>query len=218
MGLSKFIYENIRLDDTRQLISFDYTIETESEVYNLTETLKMPASLPDSSTVDRVLRALHIALGISYYKTYLPPTIDHAYSMTSEEAEFWNSVFKNGLGEFLFKNGLSAERLAKFTEQTGQIVPGVEDDINWQETALLGIGGGKDSIVAGELLKELGIPTSGFVLATGENRGQAQAVADVMQIEMLGVERRIDPQILELNRRADTYNGHIPISLIFALI
>lgn len=218
MGLSKFIYENIRLDDARQLISFDYTIETESEVYKLTETMKMPTSLPDSGTVDRVLRALHIALGISYYKTFLPPMIDHGYSMTSEEADFWNSVFRNGLGEFLYKNGLSADKLAKFSKQTGPIVPGVDDDIDWQETALLGIGGGKDSIVAGELLKELGIPTSGFVLATGENRGQAQAVTDVMQIEMLGVERRIDPQILELNRRTGTYNGHVPISLIFALI
>ena len=147
MGLSKFIYENIRLDDNRQLISFDYTIETESDAYSLTETLKMPDSLPDNSTVDRVLRALHIALGISYYKTFLPATIDHAYSMTSAEADFWNNVFKNGLGEFLYKNGFNSDKLAKFSEQTGTIKPDVDDDIRWQETALLGIGGGKDSIV-----------------------------------------------------------------------
>ncbi len=218
MSASKFIYKNIRLDDMRQLISFDYTIETESQVFNVTETLKMPASLPDSSTVDRILRALHIALGISYYKTFLPPTIDHAYSMTGVEADFWNSIFKNGLGEFLYKNGLSSNKLAKFYEQTGTITPGAEDNIDWQETALLGIGGGKDSIVAGELLKKLAIPTTGFVLATGENRGQAQAVADKMQIEMLGIERRINPQLLELNKLQGAYNGHVPISLIFALI
>ena len=218
MGLSKFIYENIRLDDNRQLISFDYTIETESDAYSLTETLKMPDSLPDNSTVDRVLRALHIALGISYYKTFLPATIDHAYSMTSAEADFWNNVFKNGLGEFLYKNGFNSDKLAKFSEQTGTIKPDVDDDIRWQETALLGIGGGKDSIVAGELLKKLAILTTGFVLATGENKGQAQAVADTMQIEMLGIERRIDPQLLELNKLQSAYNGHVPISLIFALV
>ena len=46
--------------------------------------------------------------------------------------------------------------------------------------AILGIGGGKDSIVAGELLKGCSLPFDGFVMATGEQRGQAQAVADIM--------------------------------------
>lgn len=218
MRATKFIYENVRLDGARQVINFDYAIVTDSETFNLSETLKLPTFLPVSDTVDRVLRALHLSLGISYYKTFTPDTIDHAYSMTDVEADFWNSVFRNGLGEFLYKNHLNADVLAKFKEQTGSVIPGVDDDTNWAETACLGIGGGKDSIVAGELLKKLDIPTTGFVLATGENRGQAQAVADVMQIEMLGIERRLDPQILELNKLAGAYNGHVPISLVFALV
>lgn len=218
MSEAKFIYENVRLDEARRVISFDFIIETETQSYNLTETLKLPVPLPVSDGIDRVLRALHLALGISYYKTFLPPTIDHAYKMTMGEANFWNSVFKNGLGEFLYKNNLSADRLAKFFEQDGGIIPGDSDEANWQEAAILGIGGGKDSIVAGELLKEFKIPTTGFVLATGDNKGQSKAVADTMQIEMLSVERRIDPQILSLNKLEGTYNGHVPVSLIFALV
>jgi len=206
------------LDEARQTICFDYAIETDNATYSLTETIKLPTPLPVSSTADRILRALHLSLGISYYKTFIPDTIDHAYSMDGDEASFWNSVFRNGLGEFLYKNQLSADVLAKFTEQPGNVVPGTDDDISWTETALLGIGGGKDSIVAGELLKKLDIPLCGFVLATGENRGQAQAVANEMQIEMLGVERRLDPQILELNKLEGAYNGHVPISLVFALV
>ena len=104
MRATKFIYENVRLDGARQVINFDYAIVTDSETFNLSETLKLPTFLPVSDTVDRVLRALHLSLGISYYKTFIPGTIDHAYSMTDEEADFWKSVFRNGLGEYLYKN------------------------------------------------------------------------------------------------------------------
>jgi hypothetical protein len=83
---------------------------------------------------------------------------------------------------------------------------------------MLGIGGGKDSIVAGELLKLAGIPLRGFVLATGEILGQTQAVSEVMGIELTAIKRVIDPQILEINKIDGSFNGHIPISLIFGLV
>ncbi|MCA9328729.1 hypothetical protein KC959_03085 [Candidatus Saccharibacteria bacterium] len=213
-----FVYENVRVSDDRLTISFDYRVDTDEQTFALTETLKLPSPLKQSGTSDRILRALHLALGISYYKTFIPPQIDHAYRMDASEATFWNDVFRNGLGEFLYKNQLSAGQLARFEPQEGLVVPDGNEDIDWQNAALLGIGGGKDSVVAGELLKALEIPVTGFVLATGENRGQAQAVADVMGVEMLGVERRLDPQILDMNNVPGAYNGHVPISLVFALV
>jgi hypothetical protein len=214
-----FVYENVRVSEDRYSVSFDYRIETDLDTFSLSESITFPLPLPQQSdTVDRLLRALHLALGISYYKTFLPPEIDYAYAMNEDEATFWNEVFKHGLGEFLYKNNRSAQDLAQFHAQEGTITPGSTDDIAWQNSALLGIGGGKDSIVAGELLKELGTNVKGFVLATGDNKGQAQAVADVMGVDLLAIERRIDKKILELNTLEGALNGHIPISLIFALV
>ncbi len=213
-----FSYENVRVSDNRMIINFDYRIDTDEKTFNLTESLTLPNPLPDSNVVDRLLRALHLALGISYYKTFIPPTIDHAYQMDQTEADFWNSVFLNGLGEFLYKNNLSASSLATFKPQAGTIIPGQQDDVEWQQNAFLGIGGGKDSIVAGELLKGLEIPTKGFVLATGNNTGQAAAVADKMHVSISVVERRLDNQILDMNKLEGAYNGHVPISLVFALV
>lgn len=213
-----FRYENIRVSDDRTIVEFDYQIETDAQTFSLTESLTLPSPLISNSTIDKALRALHLALGISYYKTFIPPEIDHGYAMDENEAGFWNDVFTNGLGEFLYTNKLTASQLAKFSPQEGTIkIEGI-DDVAWTESALLGIGGGKDSIVAGELLKQLDVPAKGFVLATGENRGQAQAVADIMGVAMLGVERRLDQQILEMNKLDGAYNGHVPISLIFALV
>ncbi len=212
-----FRYENIRLDEHRKSVFFDYTLETDEESFSMTESLTFPVAIPENDVTNRLLRALHLALGISYYKSYIPPKIVHGYSMSEQEAEFWNTVFLNGLGEFLYKNNLSAERIAKFQQQEGTIVIGSTDTIAWKDTVLLGIGGGKDSIVAGELFKELDIAVESFVLATGNNTGQAQAVADVMGVPLHVIQRRLDPQIIELNKRDDALNGHIPISLIFAL-
>jgi hypothetical protein len=213
-----FVYENVRVSDDRKTINFDYRIDTDEKSFNLTESLTFPSQLPINDSVDRLLRALHLALGISYYKSFIPPKIDHAYKMDQDEADFWNDVFKNGLGEFLYINDLNADQLAKFLPQEGNVLPGETDNIQWHKSALLGIGGGKDSIVAGEILSELKVPLKGFVLATGDNRGQAQAVADKMGVSMLAVERRVDQQILEINKLEGAYNGHIPISLIFALV
>lgn len=214
----KFIYKNIRVDNARHEILFDYRLETSDKSYEFTESLILPIALPDNDTVNSILRALHIALGISYYKATLPPLIDHGYDMDESEAEFWNLVFTNGLGEFLYKNNLEVDRIAKFSEQSGTIHIGNNNPASLDDRALLGIGGGKDSIVAGELLKDLQIKTTGFVLATGENRGQALSVSETMGVDLLAVERRIDPKLLKLNKIPGTYNGHVPISLIFALV
>ena len=212
-----FVYENIVISDDRKTVDFTYRIDTDEKSFNMREKIEFPDPLPTSSTTDRLLCALHLALGISYYKTFIPPAIDHGYSMDSSEAEFWNTIFERGLGEFLYKNKIDPAKLAKFKSQQGSVKPGSQDDINWNDTALLGVGGGKDSIVAGELLKDMNIPTTGFVLATQSNRGQTQDVVGKMGINLLPIKRYLDEQILNLNDTEGAYNGHIPISLIFAL-
>lgn len=83
--------------------------------------------------------------------------------------------------------------------------------------ALLGIGGGKDSIVAGELLKSLDIPVAGYVLATGSATGQTLEVAKKMKIGMHIIERTIDSSLMLLQERPDAYKGHIPVSALFAI-
>ncbi len=213
----RFYYDNIKISGDRKTINFYFHIDTDQTSIIFNETFTVPLPVPESKTVDRLLRSLHLALGISYYKVYFPPEIEHPYQMDEEEASFWNTIFRNGLGEFLYINKLSADNIATFHAQSGTITYEDTDDVSWYRHALLGIGGGKDSIVAGELLKKIKLPTTGFVLATGTNQGQAYAVAKTMEYNLFTVERRIDAQLLELNKQDDTYNGHIPISVIFAL-
>ncbi len=196
---------------------FCYEIDRDGKKYNLEETINFSLAIPRCSERESLLRALHIALSMSYYKTFVPPVIEHPYEMTEIEASFWNIVYKHGLGEFLYKNQLKPDTLAEFKLQGGKKLPTIEN-IELDESAVLGIGGGKDSIVAGELLSDLNIPFNGFVMATGEQLGQTKAVASTMNVDLLVVNRQIDLQILEMNSEDGAYNGHIPISLIFGLV
>lgn len=212
-----FSYEQVHLDTDKQTVHFDYSLNHAGQAHRLSETLRFPVPLKDTDEQRAALRALHIALGVSYYKTFLPPVIEHPYKMDDAEAAFWNDVWRGGLGEFLYVNNLSPDQLARFAAQDGiGYEPSAAPSVSGG--ALLGIGGGKDSIVAGELLKQAGVPLQGFVMATGEQLGQAKAVADVMGITLHVVERTLDKQLLELQELPGGYKGHVPISLIFGLI
>lgn len=212
----KFTYTETAWEDNRSTAVFRYQITTDEKTFNLEEKLVFPVSIPKTAESEKLIRALHLGLGVSYYKSFIPPVIEHPYKITSVEADFWNGIYKNGLGEFLYKNQISSDRLAKFVEQDGDVIDAPEKS-EWNDTVMLGIGGGKDSIVAGELLKEISANLEGFVLATGDNLGQTKDVSDVMGVNLNIVKRVIDSQIFEINETEGSFNGHIPISLVFAL-
>jgi hypothetical protein len=214
----EFIYDTVEWSQDRREATFRFTIRTDEQSFRLSESIAFAETIPDSYEAAQLERALHLALGMSYYKAFIPPVITHAYAMTDVEASFWNTVFKNGYGEFLYKNRLSYNQLAQFTKQDGNKIDRNKKRQKLEEKALLGIGGGKDSIVAGELLKAIGVPVTGFVLATGEVLGQTQQVSDVMEIQLLAIKRQIDRQIMGINKLEGARNGHIPISFIFGLI
>jgi hypothetical protein len=221
----QFIYRQLHVSADHTTVTFEFTLRHDGQAHDLAETLTFPAPLCDTPAQQRSLRALHLALGVSYYKLFVPPLIAQPYAMDAAEADFWNDVWHNGLGEFLYVNKLPAERVTRFEAQDGlrftdaaeaHDAANARDDS--KQGALLGIGGGKDSIVAGELLKALGVPVTGFVMATGEERGQAAAVAEAMGVELLAVERRMDKQFMALRELPDAYHGHVPISMIFGLV
>ncbi len=213
-----FIYRQFRIHDDRRTVSFIYQLIHDGIEHDLDEVLVFPSALPDVPNLHAALRALHIALGISYYKTFLPERMEHPYQMDSSEAIFWNDVWRNGLGEFLYVNHLSPDRLAQFTAQNGSAFELSAPERTDSRKALLGIGGGKDSILAGETLKAAGLDIEGFVMATGEQLGQAKAVADTMHVRLHVVERTLDRQLLTLQEQPGAHKGHVPISLVFGLV
>lgn len=212
-----FLYTSFKVSENRRDVSLFYEIINGDDIHVLGETFNFEAPLPDCYETNQTLRALHLACGISYYKIFMPPELRHPYAMDAEETSFWNTVYRGGLAEFLYTNQLDPQQLAQFSRQAGASYEKTAL-LSLQNRALLGVGGGKDSVIAAEALKLLAVPLEGFVMATGEALGQAASVAEVMGIPLQIVNRQIDTQLLTLQQQRGSYKGHIPISLIFALV
>ena len=163
--------------------------------------------------IENLFQNIALALGISYWKLVCPVKIELGkYQLSEPEAHFWTTIYTKGLGEFAYKNNLDLKSKVSFP-----INKKIQATITYscRDRSLLFIGGGKDSIVAGELLKNCQKPFDGFALHKIELQDKT---AQIMGIPLIAIERVMDPAFFEYQKRDDIYKGHVPVSLFYALI
>ncbi|MCR4286300.1 MAG: hypothetical protein NUW00_05375, partial [Candidatus Kaiserbacteria bacterium] len=151
----------------------------------------------------------------SYWKLFCPEEILVLTSKLShKQAEYWISVYVKGLGEFFYKNKIDFRTLLTFPTEEKTVSTMPASPI--YHTLLVGIGGGKDSAVSVELLKEHEIAIEGFVLQTQKPYPIVDSMLQASEISSLACMRIVDPTLFTLNKRDDVYNGHVPISAIYS--
>lgn len=167
----------------------------------------------DPEALDRAVQLLWLVAGISYYKTYLPPKIDtsnaRVYGVTSL---FLQETYQRGLGEFFYVNGLDPNTRCVLPETINALVPMSVKNVH--DGLLVGIGGGKDSLVSAELLRN---SRSNIATWSLNHRSQLEPLIERIKLPHFFVEREWDPQLSELNKQG-AYNGHVPISAIIACV
>lgn len=211
---TRFQFCGYVFDASKLNISFEYAVHfVEGESLQFTETIVLPEAVlePDAQLLENCLESLHLILGISYYKTYCPPVIELPFTLSKEQAEFWETVYRKGLGEFLYRNTLDPDMLAKFPFGT---VEKQSVRVKTTDRMLLGIGGGKDSIVAAELLRDFTMTS--FLVETQRPDPISEAVIGEIGYPHLKLKRMIDAQLFDMP--PDAYNGHVPVSAIFAFL
>ncbi len=170
----------------------------------------------DKQTADalnQVLFLAHIACGINYYKAFLSDEIQIlSGSLTHEQAAFFDDFYLKGLGEFAIKNNVNLQGKIHFPFGNGQAK---KCDISFEPKALVPVGGGKDSCVVMELLKELNVPATG--VACGGSKPQS-ACAEKSGLPYITFNRVLDSKLFELNASGKVYNGHVPVTGIFAFL
>lgn len=207
-----FHFRGYKISLNNKEIFFKYEIEfSNRKSLEFTDKVILPEATEKirDEKIKKFLEPLGIILGISYYKLYCPAKVSLSHKLSKEQAEFWNVVYKKGLGEFLYRNQLDPERVAKFPYSEIETSP---VSFNVKDKILLGIGGGKDSIVAAELLKDYDITS--FSVETQRKDVLFESVSKVIGNPTLTIKRKLDPKIFE--EHEGSYNGHIPISAIFA--
>jgi hypothetical protein len=158
------------------------------------------------------LAGLHLAAGISYWKACCPAKMLVETGPIPEwEAEHWENAYTNGLGEFFFRNGINPNGLVRFPSRGHREQA---ENRRGGRGAFILDGGGKDTAVSMQVARASGKEAE--ALTVGHSRW-ARACAEAAGIAHVVLERRIDPQLLELNRKG-AYNGHVPISMILAHI
>lgn len=207
----QFIFKDYNFKKDVNILTLRYSLDGQ---LNFTETYTFAfdsVDTPNDAALDRACNLLFLLAGVSYYKTYIPPEIVvKKGSVDASLKSFLDKTYQKGLGEFFYVNKLDPQNPINFpitSDELGQVSsPGAGGQ-------LIGIGGGKDSLVTAELLKNQ--PK----VATWSMNHQTQLEPLVTKIGLphFYVEREWDKQLLELNTQG-AYNGHVPLSAILAAV
>lgn len=187
------------------LYHFEEKIVFHNAKINLDETEK--------EAVERILFFMHIACGISYYKAFVPEKmVIETGSLNAEQATFFDEFYKKGLGEFSWRNGLNLNDIINFPSSEVASFSSASN-LNLPDMTAVPIGGGKDSSVVLETLKSHG--ENVICIAQGRPRPIKESI-EVSGCKEIEFTRTIAPELIELNKQAGVYNGHVPITGVYA--
>lgn len=206
-----FIFEDYEFDRITNTAKFHYSLDAKLK---FTETIKWDVKTVHYNKValDKALFALWVMAGVSYYKTYAPKEIViNKGELDAQQKKFFDSIYLNGLAQFFYTNQLEWKNRINFPALKQHTNP---VEVTNGEGSLVALGGGKDSIVAAELMNKLQQDYSCWVVNHVERFG---TLSQTIGQPLLAVTRQLDPELLKLNE-ADAYNGHIPITAIINFI
>ena len=153
---------------------------------------------------------------ISYWKSSCAPIIRVPHHLLSEEqVVWWKKLYFNGLGEFFYRNGIKATQndfvdiMSEGSHQEIRTARHMDDGF------LVPVGGGKDSAVTLELLKNQNIPITPLIINPRGASKETLAAAGLDKDELMTISRTIDGELLRLNSLG-YLNGHTPFSAMLA--
>jgi hypothetical protein len=185
--------------------------------YEFVEEIDFLKECPADKTdiFDVACRYLHLVAGISYYKAFLPKNIFiKTKSINKEQADFFNLLYFNGLGEFSYRNNFLLNINFPFINKGDVDV----SKIKLKHNIIIPIGGGKDSLVVFELLKKQEQEKTKFYSFVVNPVKTMNDIVDNIGIDSIKITRKISATLLELIKNNNGYNGHVPITAIIAFI
>ena len=209
----KIIYKSYKITDNEDNIELEYQFLIPGlEEFNHYITIPKD-NLKNTNINKSLLNSMVFRLGIveliNYYKCVCPKVIEISAGYIDKYEEKWfKKLYFNGLGEFFYVNGIKIDEDNLFTfEITG---PKFEvEKVEYQGFGnLIPIGGGKDSCVTLELLKNY--DNTCFVV------NDKQVDHDCIgNISSCFVKRKKDKKLDDLNKKG-YLDGHTPYSAMLA--
>lgn len=208
---SSFVFEKYTFADKE--LTLTYSLDG-SVVFNETYGFDFDYVDYDEACLTKAIEQLFFIAGVSYFKTYVPAKIViKSGSITSAQAEFYAKTYQKGLGEFWYVNKLDPKTSIPFPANASKSIRCINENASG---LLVGLGGGKDSIVSVELLKYLEIENVSTWSLNHEN--QLRPLVEKIGLTHYFVSRQIDEKLLNRDMLPNRFNGHVPISALFASV
>ena len=213
----RFTYTGVDVDLEALTVTGRYRLSGPAGALDLAETVTLaggetPLAPARAAALERVGRLIWLAAGVSYYKVAAPRTVG-VPALTGPEREWLEALYREGLGEFAYENGIDLSERPVFDEALGQ-APEPVAGLGLPRRSLVAIGGGKDSCVSLAVLSGAGEEVVPFSI--GGHRA-ARDCAAAAGLPLVGARRGLDPQLPGLNR-AGALNGHVPVTAIVSLV
>lgn len=219
---SKFIYNDYKIiqDDEKIIIEYDFEIENLNKFTPRIEILKKNFEFKniDSSKIKNIVFNLGMVEAISYFKATCSKQFLIKCGKLDEYQEAWfRKLFYLGLGEFRYINNIkiSEEEFIEFVSE-GNAIEVEHEDVDLKGT-IIPVGGGKDSNVTLDLLKDSIDDNLAFVIGSKKVSMECANLAGFDNDKIIEVKRIIDKRLLELNSNG-YLNGHTPFSAIVAFL
>ena len=218
----KFIYNDYKITEEEDKIVIEYHFEIE----NLTkfnpriEILKKNFKFNkiNSNEVKNIVFNLGMVEAISYFKSTCSPQFFIKCGKLDAFQESWfKKLYYLGLGEFRFINNIKIEqnKLVEFIS-IGEEIEVKQNDDKFSG-CVIPVGGGKDSNVTMDLLKNYKNDSLVFMIGGKKVSKECAKVAGYTDEQIIEVKRIIDKNLLNLNKQG-FFNGHTPFSAIVAFI
>ncbi len=218
----KFIYNDYKIteEEDRIVIEYHFEIENLTKFNPRIEILKKNFKFNkiNSNEVKNIVFYLGMVEAISYFKSTCSPQFFIKCGKLDAFQENWfKKLYYLGLGEFRFINNIKIEqnKLVEFIS-IGEEIEVKQNDDKFSG-CVIPVGGGKDSNVTMDLLKNYKNDSLVFMIGGKKVSKECAKVAGYTDEQIIEVKRIIDKNLLNLNKQG-FFNGHTPFSAIVAFI
>ncbi len=219
---NKFIYKNFEILEDNENIYLKYYFEIQN-LCTFSPNITIPKKEYEIFNLNTNLVkniAFHIGMieSISYWKSTCS---EYFYiecgKLSQEQIEWFKKLIYFGLGEFRFVNNIKSSQADFIKIISNGNFYNLEKNKNVLNDVIIPIGGGKDSNVTLELLKKMQYKRFGFRINQNEVSYKCAKIAGLLDNEIIEVTRKIDPELITLNKKG-FLNGHTPFSALVAFL
>ncbi|MBR5535429.1 MAG: hypothetical protein IKU60_02140 [Clostridia bacterium] len=212
-----FFYKSyeMKAEDGKLHVTYHFEIENLS---TFSPTWVFPLGEEAVSLDDCNLKAMVFSLGlaelVSYWKITCSPEVRiECGNLSPMQINWWKKLYFHGLGEFFYLNRINADE--SFMRISTKGAPAsIDQSKRFLSGNLIPVGGGKDSNVTMELLREFKDSNRPYIINPRGATLDSVRVASLSE-KTLTAKRTLDCNMLRLNKEG-YLNGHTPFSAIVA--